>query len=264
MVKIHPTAIVDKDAQIEEGVEIGPYCIVEKNTVIKKGTKLESSVVIKEGTEIGENNIICHGAILGGVPQDIKFFGEKSKLIIGNGNIIREYVTIHRACGEGEKTTVGNNNYIMIQAHFGHNCKIGNNTIIVNNVALAGYVEVEDQVFISGLVGVHQFVKIGKLSIIGGLSAVRHDVPPFSMVIGNPARLYSINSVGLQRAGFSEEKIEQMRKVFKILFMSELELQDAVKKVRETYQSEETEYLISFLLSSKRGWVKWEKELKDL
>lgn len=262
MNKIHQTVIIDKSAEIED-VEIGPYCIVEKGTIIKKGTKLESYVVVKEGTEIGENNLICHGAVLGGMPQDIKFKGEKSKAVIGNNNIIREYVTINRACVEGEKTIVGDSNYIMIQVHFGHNCKVGNKVVVTNNTALAGYVQVEDNAVLSGLVGVHQFVRIGKLAMIGGFSAIRQDVPPYSLVVGNPARLYGINSVGLTRAGLSQEKREEIKSAFKILFMSGLNMEDAIEQLKSSKPSEEVSYLISFLLSGQRGHTKWEKELKE-
>lgn len=259
--KIHNTSIVSDSAKIEEGVEIGPFCIIEDEVIIGKNTKIVSHCIIESGTEIGSNNYIGRGTIIGGLPQDVKFKGEKSKVVIGNNNVIREYVTINRACGEGEKTEIGDNNYIMTQVHFGHNCKVGSNTIITNNTALAGYVEVEDAAIISGLVGVHQFVRIGKYSMTGGLSAVRQDVPPYSLVVGNPAYLAGINSVGLRRAGFSSSRVNDIKNAFRILFMSGLNMKDAIESIKDKMgTNEDISYLISFLQKSKRGITKWGKE----
>lgn len=257
--KIHPTAIVSSKAEIEEEVEIGPFSCVEDEVKIGSGTRVSSHCVIEKWTEIGKNNYIGKGSILGGLPQDLKFKEEKSKVVVGNNNVIREYVTINRACGESEKTTLGDDNYIMTQVHFGHNCQVGNNVTIINNTGLAGYVEVEDGAVISGLVGVHQFVRVGKLSMIGGLSAVRQDVPPYSLVVGNPAYLRGINAVGLKRAGLSPDTREKIRSAFRVLFMSDLNLQQAKEKLNLP-EVEEVQHLISFLETSKRGYLRWEKE----
>jgi UDP-N-acetylglucosamine acyltransferase len=251
---IHPTAVINKSAKIDFSVEIGPYTVVKDNVEIKKGCKIGAFCNIEGNTTIGENNQIFTGAIVGSIPQDLKYKGEKSYLIIGNNNIIREYVTINPGTGKGGKTIIGDNNLLMAYAHIAHDCIIGNNIIIANVGTLAGHVIIEDKAIIGGLAAVHQFVRVGKLSIIGGCSKVVQDIPPFSTCDGHPAKVRGINSVGLKRQNFNLKTRNALKKAFKILFHEGLPLNKAIKVVEESLPAlPAIKYLLEFIRNTERG-----------
>ncbi|HUT83540.1 MAG TPA: acyl-ACP--UDP-N-acetylglucosamine O-acyltransferase, partial [Thermodesulfobacteriota bacterium] len=196
---IHPTAIVSPKAELDPDVEVGPYSVIGDKVTIGKHTWIGPHVVIEGPTEIGQNCKIFQFASIGEIPQDLKFKGEESRLVIGSGNVIREFVTINRGTAlGGGKTVLGNDNFLMVYSHVAHDCKIGNQVIIANAAQLAGRIEIEDCAVIGGIVGVHQFVRIGRYSIIGGCSAVSMDVPPYTMAAGNHAVLHGLNTVGLK------------------------------------------------------------------
>lgn len=252
--KIHPTVILSKKAQVETDVEIGPYSIIGDGVKIGKGVKIGACCVIENDTTIGSGCKIFTGAVIGSIPQDLKYAGEKSFVVIGKNNIIREYVTINLSTTEGNKTVVGNNNLIMAYSHIAHDCVVGNGCIIANSGTLAGHVTLEDKVVVGGLVAVHQFVRLGKMSIIGGCSKVVTDIPPFSTCDGHPAKFYGLNIIGLKRAGVSPDVMRQLRCAFKIFFQSGLNKKNAIEKIKETVESSvEVGHLINFLTSSKRG-----------
>ena len=210
---IHKTAIIDPKAKIDTGVEIGPYCIVKKGVRISKGTKLSSHVIIEGNTKISENCTFYPFSSIGLPPQDLKYKGEPTKLIIGSNNIVREYVTIHRASVGGDETTiVGSNNYFMAYVHIAHNCKVGNHIIMANVATLAGHVVVEDFTIIGGLAAVHQFTRIGRYAMVGGLSGVAQDIPPYMVAAGSRAKLFGLNTIGLKRHGFSDQAITAIKK----------------------------------------------------
>ncbi|MBN2711220.1 MAG: acyl-ACP--UDP-N-acetylglucosamine O-acyltransferase [Planctomycetes bacterium] len=231
--KIHPTAIIDKDANIADGVEIQPYAVVGPHVTIGEGTTIRSNAQIIGRTVIGKNCDIFPGAVVGGEPQDLKFKGEHTETIIGDGNVIRECVTINRGTGlGGGKTVLGNNNLVMAYVHIAHDCIIGNQVIITNCAQLAGHIKVEDMAIISGMVAVHHFVTIGTMSFLAGLSAVRTDVPPYMIVEGNPARVRKINMEGLRRRGIPQESMDALRKMYKVLYRSEeLSRAEAIEEI---------------------------------
>lgn len=253
--RIHATAIVAPDVKLADGLNIGPYCIVGSGVKLGKNTRLISHVFIEE-TEVGDDCIIYPFATIGLPPQDTKYKGEKTKVKIGNNNIIREYVTIHRASVGGDGvTSIGDNNFLMAYVHIAHDCKIGNSVLMANVATLAGHVVVEDFAVIGGLVAVHQFTRIGTYSMIGGFSGVGKDVPPYTIVSGARARPYGLNIVGLKRGGFKESTIRDLKQAYKILFRSKLTLREAIEKVRrEIKASKEIRHLLGFLeCSNKRG-----------
>lgn len=256
MAKIHPTAIVSPKAEIELDVEIGPYVTIEENVKIGKGCKIGPYVHIKGYTEIGENCKIFTSAVVGSIPQDLKYKGERTYLKIGKNNTIREFVTINPGTFEGEITFIGDNNLIMAYAHIAHNCYVGNNVIIANSGTLAGHVVVEDFSIIGGLVGIHQFCRIGRHSIIGGCSKVTKDIIPYVTADGHPAIPYGINTIGLKRRNFSKEKIEILQEVYRILFHSGLNISDAIKEIIKMENCEEVKNIIEFIEKSERGIAK--------
>ncbi|NQT90656.1 MAG: acyl-ACP--UDP-N-acetylglucosamine O-acyltransferase [Candidatus Omnitrophica bacterium] len=251
---IHKTAIVDKRAELADGVSVAPYAVIEADTRIGSGTQVGPHCVIGTYTTIGKDCQIFTGAAVGSITQDKKFKGAKSFLEIGDKNIIREYATINRGTEEGGVTKIGNENLLMAYSHVAHDCTIGDYAIIANCGTLAGHVAIEDRAVIGGLTAVHQFVRIGKLSITGGCSKVVQDIVPFSMADGHPARIYSTNSIGLDRVGVSDEVKSSIKKAFKIIFLMKLNLKNALKKVEEELPpSKELSYLIEFINSSERG-----------
>jgi len=253
--EIHPTAIINPDVEIDDETYIGPFCIIRDRVRIKKGTKLISNVIIEGNTEIGENCIIYPFTSIGLPPQDLKYKGEKTGVKIGNDNIIREYITIHRASvgGDGE-TTIGNKNFLMAYVHIAHNCKIGNSVIMSNVATLAGHVMVEDYAYIGGLVAVHQFTRIGAYTMVGGFSGVGQDIPPYVTASGARAKLFGLNTIGLKRHGFSDSTINELKKAYKILFREKRTLKDAIKKIQEDLPyTDEIKHLIEFIQKNKRG-----------
>lgn len=252
--KIHETAVVYPGARLGRDVEIGPYSVIGENVFVGDGTKIGAHAVIEGWTTIGKECQIHHGACIGGAPQDLKFKGEKTFVYIGDNTIIREFVTINRATGEGEETRIGSNCLIMATAHIAHNCQIGSNVIIANGGGIAGHVVIEDRAIISGMSGVHQFVKIGRNAMIGGASKVVQDVPPFVIADGRPARVCGLNSVGIARAGMSEEVRRNLKKAYRILYRSGMKLSDAITMMEQELDSSEAmDHLLRFLRNVDRG-----------
>ena len=257
---IHPTAIVSKKAELGSGVDIGPYCIIEDGVKIGDNTKLWHGVYAADGTTVGKDCQIHMGAVLGHMPQDIAFKGKHTYLKIGDRNVIREYVTIHRGTEEGSSTVVGNDNFIMGLAHLGHNCELGNNVVIANSSLFAGHVKVGDSTFISGNCVVHQFVRIGKLVMAGGSARIGKDVPPY-MVVERESTVTSYNVIGIKRAGFSQDARTQIKKAYQLLYHSDLNTNNAVEKIEAEFTSPEVKELTDFIKSadSKRGICKYQE-----
>ncbi|HBG18002.1 MAG TPA: acyl-ACP--UDP-N-acetylglucosamine O-acyltransferase [Desulfobulbaceae bacterium] len=261
---IHPTAHISPSATIADGAEIGPNVIVGDHSSIGAGTRVMANAVIGPWTQIGENNVIHFGAIVGHDPQDFGYKGEESWTIVGNGNVIREYVTIHRGNRPGTKTMIGSNNLFMAHSHVAHNCELGSNIILVNGALLAGHVVVEDRVIISGNSVVHQFCRIGTFSYIGGVSGISLDVPPYVIIAGtrNRTRISGVNKVGLKRNGFSRETIKKLDTAFRIIFRTpSLLMKDAIEVAKNEFpECEEVQTLVRFFEDSKRGVVKQTEE----
>ena len=252
---IHPTAIVHQSARISEGVEIGPYSVIGEHVSIGRDTKIASHVLIEGWTTIGERNRILSFSSIGTAPQDIGYKNEETYLIIGNDNVIRECATVHRATTkEDRKTVIGDSNFLMAYSHVAHDCKLGNNIIMANSVALGGHIIVGDCAILGGIVAVHQFVRIGAYSIIGGQSAVSLDIPPYVSAAGNRAKLYGLNLVGLKRRGFSDQTINNLKKAYKIIFRSGFTIDDAfARAIDEFPDSPEVHHFVDFMRKSKRG-----------
>lgn len=253
--KIHSTAIVDSKAELDASVEVGPFCIIKSGVRIKKGSRLFSNVVVEGHTEIGENCTIHPFSSIGFPPQDLKYKGEPTRLVVGNNNIIREYTTIHRASVGGDGvTSVAENNFLMAYVHIAHDCKIGSNVIMSNAATLAGHVLVEDHAYIGGLVAVHQFTRIGRHAMVGGFSGIVQDIPPYMIASGARAKLFGPNTIGLKRHGFSDATINAIKKAYKILFREKRTLKDALKKIHEDVPAtEEIRHLVEFIEKNKRG-----------
>jgi UDP-N-acetylglucosamine acyltransferase len=234
---IHPTAI------IEDEVDLGPHCEIGAYAVIKRFTRL------------GARNRVYEHAVVGGEPQDVKFNGEQSFLEIGDDNIIREFCTLHRASGEGQTTRIGSHNFLMVGVHVAHNCTIGDHNIFANEVALAGHITIEDHVFLSNNVGAHQFVRMGRYAMVGGKSKIVQDVLPFFITDGNPPRVRGVNSVGLTRAGFSEDAKRALKNAYRTLFKSAAPLADVLNEL-EHVDDENVSHLIRFIRGSKRGFIR--------
>jgi len=252
---IHSTAIISPDAQLEEGVEIGPYVVIGSDVKIGKNTVIGPHTVIDDYVHIGEGNRIFQFCSIGAPPQDLKFGGEKTRVIIGNFNTIREFVTIHRATAADIGVTIlGDHNLIMAYCHVAHNCKLGNNIVMVNYAGLAGHIHIEDYAIIGGLTGIHQFCRIGAHCIIGGASAVVKDVPPYAMAQGNHAKLFGLNLIGLKRRNFSEKTIQAIKDAYRIIFRSDLLLEAALKKAQDEVEDiPEVNHFIKFIKESTRG-----------
>lgn len=251
---IHSTAIVHQNAEIGQGVWIGPNCIVEDDTQIGDNTILEANVVIKSGTRIGKRCRLWPNVVLGHEPQDAKYKGERSFLSLGDDNILREMVTIHKGTGEGKYTRIGDRNMLMAYVHIGHNCAIGHNNMISNSTGLSGHVTIEDRTVIGGFVGIHQFVHVGKMAMIGGLSKVVQDVPPFCTCDGRPARVHGLNTRGLRRNGVASSERTQVGSAFKLLYRSNLNTTQALERVHAEIPTSETlDYLVDFIERVREG-----------
>jgi len=253
--KIHPSAIVGQEVTLEEGVEIGPFTVIEGKVRIGKNTKIGARVSIRGTTRIGENCRIYDGAVLGEEPQHLKYEGEESEVIVGNNVIIREYVTIHRGTKlDKMKTVIGDECMLMTYCHVAHDCILGKGVIMASYSGLSGHVEVGDYAFIGGLAGVHQWTRVGSYAMVGGMSGVTRDIPPFTLAAGPHAELYGINIKGLERRGFTRERIEAIKKAYKIVFRSGLLLREAIERLKKHFEgNEDIDTLIAFLESSKRG-----------
>jgi UDP-N-acetylglucosamine acyltransferase len=252
---IHPTAIINKNAEIDEDVEIGPYSIIGEGVIIEKGTKIGAHAVIEGPSRIGKGCRIFPFASIGAIPQDLKFKGEKTELIIGDRNTFREFVTINRGtAGGGGKTVIGSDGLFMAYSHVAHDCHIGNFVIMANGATLAGHITIEDHAIIGGLVAIHQFVRIGAYAMVAGFSGVSQDIPPYVLASGNRTKLYGLNIVGLKRHGFLPETIRNLKIAYRILFRSGLTMAKAIEMVRKEIKGcQEVDHLISFIENSKRG-----------
>lgn len=254
--RIHKSAVIHPEAQLADSVTVGPYSVIGPNVKIAEGVRIASHCVIEGWTTLGKNCQIFTGAVVGSIPQDKKHkLEDEVYLQIGENNIIREYVTMNPGTIEGgRKTVVGNNNLFMAYSHVAHDCVVGNNCVLANNATLAGHVTLEENVIIGGLTAVHQFVRLGRLCIIGGCSKVVQDIPPFSMCDGHPAKVYGLNLVGLRRAKVSASTVSLLKNAFKILFNSGLTKGHALEKLaQEVELCPEIEHLIFFAKTTDRG-----------
>jgi len=255
--KIHNTAIVSKNAQLGKNCEVGPWCIVEGDVTIGDNTKLWQNVYVASGTKIGKDNKIHMGAVLGHEPQHLAYKNEKTGLIIGDGNTIREYVTIHRASAEGKHTVIGNNNYFMGYVHIAHDCNLADNIIMCQASMLGGFMIVESDVFIGGGSAAHQYSSIGAMAMIGGLTSVNKDVVPYMLVKGPDSEVRSLNLVGIRRSSLSDEAKKQIRAAYKIIYKSELNTTNALKELKKIPNlTKEVRHMVDFIERCKRGICK--------
>lgn len=253
---IHPTAIVSSGAKLGLRVEVGPFAIIGDGCEMGDDCHIAPRATLERDVRLGASVKVGIGSVLGGAPQDLKYTGERTTVEIGDGTVIREYSTINRGTSQSFKTTVGNNCLLMSYVHLAHDCHIGNGVILANGVQLAGHVVIDDKATISGLSAVHQFVRIGRHSFIGGCSRVSKDIPPFLKAVGNPVRLYGLNSVGLQRNGFSEDVVRELKRAYRLFFRSDLNLSQAMQRAEtELERFPEVEELMRFVEDSERGVV---------
>ena len=250
---VAPTARVHPHAVIGPRTRIGEFCVVEQDVAIGADCLIEPYCFVKRWTTIGDGNEISAGTVLGTDPLDKNFSGDRSYLRIGNRNKIREHYTISRGTKPETATTIGDGNFIMTSGHIAHNCVIGDNTVIASCALVAGYVEVEDQAFISGGVGIHQFSKIGRLAMVAGSTRVNLDLPPFFMYAGLYAEAKGLNVVGLKRAGFTVAQVAMVKKAYRVLYRSGLKLEEALAKIESELADENTLHLVRFVRGSKRG-----------
>ena len=248
---IHPNAVIHPGAELHPTVQVGPYAVIGERVRVGPGTVIGAHVVIEGPTEIGEQNQIFPGAAIGLEPQDLKYNGAASWVKIGDNNRIREYVTVNRATHEGEATVIGNGNLLMAYVHVAHNCVIEDRVVIASAVVLGGHVHVESRATLGGSLGVHQFVHVGRLAMVGGMSRINRDVPPYMLVEGNPARVRLLNQVGLKRSGISEDDegrvFATLKKAFRLLYRSDLTLQQALEQLDLLPDNEHLQHLRQFL-----------------
>ncbi len=257
--QIHCTAIVSPKSKLGSNVKIGPYCIIAENVEIGDNTELKNNVTIESYVKIGKNNKIFSGAVIGSIPQDLKFGNEITNVEIGDNNTIREFVTVSRGTKHGGKITrIGNNNMLMAYSHIAHDCQVGSNIVLANVATLAGHVEIMDNAIIGGLTAIHQFVKIGRFSIVGGMTRVPKDVIPFSSIASKTkTKIYGVNKIGLMRHGFSAEDRMIIHKAFKIILREGNNISQAVEILKSQYcENEYVKEIVDFIESSKRGIIR--------
>ncbi len=252
---IDKTAIIYEGAQIDDSTDIGPYTVIKPNVKIGRNNKIASHVVIEGNTTIGDNNKIFQFASIGSIPQDLKYKGENTKLVIGNNNTIREYATFNiGTVTGGGVTAVGDYNLFMMHVHVAHDCIIGSHTIFANNATLAGHIEIHDYALLGGICAIHQFVRVGESALIAGGSMVVQDVPPYLIASGDRAKIYGVNRIGLERRGFSKKEINNIKNAFKIVYRSKVTAKIAIEKISsEITDSDKTEKFTDFIKKSKRG-----------
>ncbi len=253
--KIHPTAIVDAKAELGNDVEVGPWAYVGPHCIVGDGSVIQMRATLEEHVILAPRVTVGIGSVLGGRPQDLKFKGEVTTVEIGEGTTLREYLTINRGTSESFKTTVGKNCFLMSYVHLAHDCHVGDGVIISNGTQLAGHVTVHDRAIISGLCAVHQFAKIGRHAFIGGCSRISKDIPPFVKAVGNPVQLYGLNSVGLQRSGFKEDVVAELKKAYRLFFRSDLNITQALEKAGDLKPFPEVQAFVAFVEASGRGVV---------
>jgi UDP-N-acetylglucosamine acyltransferase len=251
---IDATAVISPEAELGVGVRIGPYAIIGDHVVVGDRTTIGPHAVLDGWTEIGDDCRIHPGAVIGNEPQDLKYDGGESRVQIGRGNVIREYVTIHRATEDGGVTVIGDMNLLMAYVHIAHNCIIGNHVILANAVNLAGHVEIDDYAIVGGLTPVHQFVRIGRHAFVGGGSRVPQDIPPFVRCAGNPLKIAGLNSVGLARHGFSPEALAELKRAYRLVYRSDLNVSQALERIQsELRPTPEIDAFVRFIAASERG-----------
>lgn len=261
-IRIHPTAIIDPTARLDGGVEVGPYAVIGANVEIGSGTVIGPHVVIHHDVAIGRDNLLDVGVVIGCTPLHRAYKGERTFVRIGDANLLREHVTVERGFSEGSHTVIGDRNFIMTNVHVGHNAAIGNEVVLTCGALLAGYTVIEDQANLSGNVGVHQYVRIGRLVMVGGVSMVRQDVPPFVLISGNPARAHGLNTVGMVRAAIPPAHRTALKRAFVLLFRTGLAVPTALERMESELGGDPyVRAMIDFVRAShQRGIVRWAKE----
>jgi UDP-N-acetylglucosamine acyltransferase len=254
-VSIHPHALVSSQAKLGTDVQIGPFSIIEADVEIGDGCKIESSVVIKAGTILGKHNQVCEGTVLGGAPQHARPPAKQGGLEIGEHNIIRENVTIHRALHEGGMTTIGDHNLVMVGAHIAHDCHVANNTMFANNALLAGHVTVDERAYVSGSVGIHQFCRIGKLAMVGGHARIVQDVPPYVTVDGATGLIVGLNLVGLRRNGFTSGEIADLKAAYRVIYRSGMMWSEVLAELKRQFSHGPAAMFHEFLSQGTRGFI---------
>jgi UDP-N-acetylglucosamine acyltransferase len=251
---VHETAVVDASATLADDVEVGPYTVIGPNVRIGAGTVIGPHVHIVRDTALGQGCRVHHGAALGGDPQDLKYANEPTQLVIGNDTVIREFVTLNRGTAAHGRTEIGSNCLLMAYAHVAHDCIIGDHVILANSVNMGGHVLIEDHVIVGGLTAIHQFVRIGRHAFVGGSAAVMKDVPPFVKAAGNPLKLYGLNSVGLQRRGFSEPTRMTLKRAYRMIFSSSMNISQALQQATSELEvTADVQHFLSFISASERG-----------
>jgi len=250
---IHPTAVVDPRAEIAANVSIGPFSIVESEVVIGEGCQVGGHTVIKAGTRLGKNNLVSEGAVLGGRPQHLRAGERVGRLRIGDGNMIRENVTIHCGLGADDWTEVGDQNLLMVNAHIAHDCHIGNHTVLTNNVMIAGHVSIGDRAYLSGAAGIHQFCRIGQLAMVGGQAHLNRDVPPFVTVDGLSSHVVGLNMIGLRRNGYGDSDIRQLKAAYRIIYRNGLSWNDVLTTLQREFLAGPAATFYEFLSQARRG-----------
>ncbi len=254
---IHPTAIVHPKARLADGVNVGPYSIIDEYVTLGEGTTVGSHCIITGHTSMGKRNRVFTGAVIGSEPQDVKYKGEICYLEIGDDNYFREHVTVNPGTGEGSKTIIGNDNWLMIQAHVGHNCVLGSHIKLANLATLGGHVHIDDHATIGGVTPVHQFCRIGRYVMIGGGFRAVQDVVPYMIAGEEPLRIIGVNQIGLERNNFSKETIDTLKKAHKVIFRNNMTLKEAIHTLTTEFpQIEEIKHLVDFLNGSTRGIVR--------
>jgi UDP-N-acetylglucosamine acyltransferase len=252
--RVHPTAVLDPTVALGEGVEIGPFTVIGPNVQVGAGTHLGPHVVIERDTALGRDCRVHAGAVLGGDPQDLKYGGEAAPLVVGDRTVIRECVTINRGTEARGRTAIGSDCLLMAYSHVAHDCLLGDHVVIANSVNMGGHCEIGDWVIVGGITAIHQFVQIGAHAFVGGSSAVRKDVPPFVKAAGDPLRLFGLNTVGLQRRGFTDDERAALRRAYRLLFQSKHNLSDSLRAARaELAGTGHVETLLAFIERSERG-----------
>ena len=250
---IHPTAVIHPSARIAATTSIGPYAVIDAEVTIGEECQIGPHVYLTGRTELGARNRLHAGCVIGDLPQDVRFTGGPTRVVIGDNNVIREHVTIHRSNKLGDPTRIGSNNLLMAHCHVGHNSVVGDHVIIANGALLGGHVTVQDRVFISGTCMLHQFVRVGALALMQGGSGISKDLPPFTIARGNNS-IAGLNTIGLRRAGFTPEERLELRRAYHLLFRSGLKMSEALARARDQFHSPKTKTLLDFLASGRRGF----------
>jgi len=253
--KAHPSAVISPHARIAHDVCIGPLCVIEEDVSIDEGCVLGATSVIKNGTTLGSNNQVFEGAVLGGMPQHVHIPERPGRVIIGSGNVLREFVTVHRALDEDESTVIGDNNLLMSGVHVAHDCRIGNNAIFANGVMLAGHVTVDDRAYLSGAVGVHQFCRVGSLAMVGGHARITKDIPPFVTIDGQTSFVVGLNQIGLRRAGFSTRDVAELKEAYRVIYRSNKTWNEVLRALQEQFSEGPSARYYQFLSATTRGII---------